>query len=535
MDNLRLSLFRRHMEASHISRRELLKRVGTVGVATPVVASLLAACGGSSSTPTTSSTSGGPTPTSGAVTVNQNTGTPAAGSQTAASPTAAPLGKAGGSVTLVRGTDSDNLDPVIQDGNIDIWILDSIYDQLIKVSNSGTSLIPGIAEKWSASSDATTFTFNIRPGVKFSDGSDMTVQDIVFSINRAQTSQASPWLFTLESVKSVTAPDSSTVVITLKQPWAPFLADIALFNASIMSQAFVQKVGVANLATQTLGTGPFILKQWNKAVSMVFVKNPYYWEQGLPLLDQITLNVVPDGNSRVLQLQGGQIEGIIGQNDVAPNQAIQLQSDSSVQVLKWTSTYVNMIVINTRNAPLNDVKVRQALNYATDKQSIIKNVLFGFGDVSNSFMPNGALYWNPNQKGYPFDLTQAQSLMKASNSPNGFTVTFQILGGNQLQLQLATAIKAMWAKINVNVNINQVEQSVGTNNYRTNNFQLDLTGWTNDIIDPDELVAYAILPESSEAYHTGWSNQTAINLAKQGETTLDPAKRQQIYYQIQQI
>ena len=534
MDDLHLPLLRRHLEAGHITRRDLIKRVGAAGAGVPVVAGILAACGGSSSTPTSSTTSGGPTPTTAPITINQNA-TPAAGSQTAASPTAAPLGKAGGSVTLIRGTDSDNLDMVEQDGNVDIWILDSVYDQLIKMGPDGLSLVPGLAEKWETSSDGLTFTFHIRQGVKFSDGSDMKVSDITWSLNRAMTTKDSPWLFTLQQVKTITAPDNATVVITLSGPWAPFLADISMFNASIYSQAFSEKVGVANLVSQTLGTGPFILKTWNKAQSMILVKNPYYWEQGLPLIDQLTLNVVPDSNSRVLQLKGGQVDGIIGQNDIALNQVSDLQSDPNIQVTDWPSTYVNFIVINIRNAPLNDVKVRQALNYATDKDSIIKSILFGHAQVSNSFMPNGALYWNKDQKGYPFDLTQAQSLMKASNSPNGFTVEFQTLSGNQLQLQLATAIKAMWAKINVNVNISQLEQGVLTDNYRKNNFQMRLTGWTNDIIDPDELVSYAVLPDASQAYHTGWSNQQAIDLAHQGETTLDPAKRQQIYYQLQQI
>ncbi|HUY99294.1 MAG TPA: ABC transporter substrate-binding protein [Thermomicrobiaceae bacterium] len=531
MEDLHRSLLRRHLEAGHITRRDLIKRIGAIGASAPVVASLLAACGGSASTPTSSTSGSAPTATSGPVTINEN----ATPSGQAASPTAAALGKAGGSVTLIRGTDSNNLDMVEQDGNVNIWILDSVYDQLIKMGPDGLSLVPGLAEKWSASSDGTTFTFNIRQGVKFSDGSDMKVSDITWSLNRAMTTKDSPWLFTLQQVKTITAPDNSTVVITLSAPWAPFLADVSMFNASIYSQAFSEKVGVANLVSQTLGTGPFILKQWNKAQSMILTKNPNYWEQGLPLLDQITLNVVPDANSRVLQLKGGQADGIIGQNDIALNQVADLQSNPNLQVTDWPSTYVNFVVMNCRNAPLDDIPTRQALNYATDKDSIIKSVLFGHAAVSNSFMPNGALFWNKDQKGYPFDLTQAQNLMKQSKSPNGFDVEFQILGGNQLALQLATAIKAMWSKINVNVNISQLEQGVLHSNYVGNKFQLYLTGWTNDIIDPDELVSYAILPDASQAYHTGWSNQQAVDLANQGRATLDPAKRQQIYYQIQQI
>ena len=363
----------------------------------------------------------------------------------------------------------------------------------------------------------------------------MTVDDIKWSINRAQTTKDSPWTFTLEQVDTITTPDASTVVIKLKQGWAPFLADICMFNASIISQAFATKIGPDKLVDQTMGTGPFALKEWKKAQSMTLVKNQYYWEKGLPKLDQINVPIVTDSNSRILQLKGGQVDGIIGQNDIPLSAVADLKSTQNIVVTNFISTYNNFIVLNCRNAPLTDVKVRQALNYATDKNSIIKSILYGNAAVSNSFMPNGALFWNQDQKGYPFDVNQAKTLMSQSTVPNGFTLEFQVLSGNQLQLQIATALKDMFAQIKVNLDILQLEQGVMTDNYRNNKFQARLTGWTNDIVDPDELVSYAILPEATQNYHTGWTNQNAIDLANKGRTTLDPAQRKQIYYQIQQI
>lgn len=519
--------------AGHINRRDFVKRATALGFSAPVIAAALAACGGSStkSTATTSGGAGAATATS-AITVNQNASPAAAGSPAA---TQASSGPSGGTVTLARGTDSDNLDPVTNDGNVNIWIFMNIYDQLVKVADNGIDLAPDLAEKWDVSSDGTEFTFHIRSGVKFSDGTPMTVGDIKWSINRAQTTKDSPWTFTLEQVDTITTPDDKTVVIKLKKGWAPFLADICMFNASIISQAFATKIGPDKLVDQTMGTGPFALKEWKKAQSMTLVKNQYYWEKGLPKLDQINIPIVTDSNSRILQLKGGQVDGIIGQNDIPLSAVSDLSSDTNLKVYKFTSTYNNFIVLNCRNAPLTDVKVRQALNYATDKQSIIKSILYGNAAVSNSFMPNGALFWNQDQKGYPFDVNQAKTLMSQSTVPNGFTLEFQVLSGNQLQLQIATALKDMFAQIKVNLDILQLEQGVMTDNYRNNKFQARLTGWTNDIVDPDELVSYAILPEATQNYHTGWTNQKAIDLANKGRTTLDPAQRKQIYYQIQQI
>lgn len=539
VNDTRLSLLRQQFVAGQLTRRQLVRRAGALGISLPVVGALLAACGGSSSSPSstsaaTSATGGGAAATKTAVTtINQNAspvGSPAAAA------TSAPLGKAGGSVTFVRGADSDNLDPVTNDGNINIWVFMSIYDQLIKVANNGLDLTPGLAEKWDTSADGTTFTFHIRQGVKFSDGTPMTVDDIKYSLNRAKTQKGDgDWTFTLEQVKDIASPDANTVVITLNKPWAPFLADISMFNSSIISQAFAKKIGEDKLSQQCMGTGPFALKAWNKAQNIILVKNTNYWQQGLPLVDQITLNVVPDSNSRILQVKGGQVDGDIGQNDVPLSAVADLQAQSSLQVIKFVSTYVNFVDINCRNAPLSDVKVRQALNYATDKESLIKSILYGQADVSNSFMPNGALFWNKDQTGYPFDVTKAKSLIAQSSSPNGVNISIDIGSGNQLSQQIATALKSMWQPAGINLDIQQYEQAVATDRYRNNLFQLRLTGWTNDIIDPDELVSYAIIPETNQNYHTGWVNQQAVDLAHQGEAELDPEKRRQIYYQIQKI
>jgi peptide/nickel transport system substrate-binding protein len=546
MNDVWVQSLRRHLEAGHLSRRDFAKRAAALGLSVPAISAILAACGGDDDKDTGSDTtpaSGGAqaTATEANITVNQNvtatTGTSNEGTpETAASPTEAePTGKSGGSVIFARAVDAENMDPVTQDGNINIWPLMSIYDQLIRVDDQGTGLIPGLATEWSVSDDSLTYTFNIREGVLYSDGSPLTVEDIKWSIERARDTEDSPWTFTLEQVSDIQTPDDKTVVMKLNKPWSPFLSDVSMFNASIISKPFADKVGVEGLVDQCMGTGPFSLKEWKKAESMTLAKNENYWEEGMPLVDTITLKIVPDVNSEILQFQGGEVDGIIGQNDIPFNRIKDLEADSNLQVLKFPSTYNNFMVLQTQHEPLDDVHVRKAMNYATDKQAIIDTVLFGVAEISNSFMPNGSLFWNPDQEGYPFDLDKAKEEMAQSKVPDGFKVSFNIRSGNDQQQQVATIVKDMWSKINIEVDINPLEATVDSQAYRDENFSIRLSGWTNDIIDPDEIVSYAILPESTNNYHTGWQDPKAIDLANQARAEQDPEKRREIYKQIQQI
>jgi peptide/nickel transport system substrate-binding protein len=311
---------------------------------------------------------------------------------------------------------------------------------------------------------------------------------------------------------------------------------MSLFNASVISKAFFDKVGGDDgLATQTMGTGPFMLKEWKKSEYVLLAKNPYYYVADRPFLDEVKITQVPDTNSEVLQVQGGDVDGIVGQGDLPLNRVAELRKDPNLQVIESTSTWNNFIVFQTKTPSLSDVHARRALNYATDTQALIDTIRFGNGEFSNSFMPKGALYWNPDQPGYPFNLDKAKAELAQSATPNGFSVKMMFAAGNAQQQAIATAVKDMWAKINVELVLDPLDSEVVRDNYRADKFETYQTGWTNDIIDPDELVSYAILPEATKNYHTNWTNQEAIDKANAARKELDPEKRRQLYYDIQKI
>jgi len=537
-----------HLVGNALDRRNFVKRAAALALSVPVVGSLLAACGGSSGkkTATTAAAASTSTPQ---ITSNQNvTAAATTAPVTSASPATATKGKRGGKVTLLRADEADIYDPVLNDANTVIWIIGNVYETLVKSNNASNGLDPGLAEKYEVSTDGLTVTFNLR-AAKFSDGSDLTTDDVIFSLTRARDTETSVWTFTMAQVKDITAPDPKTVVVTLSQPWAPFLAGVAMFNGGIVSKAFFDKnakdtsstgsgktaKGIGLPGMQSMGTGPYAITDWQIDQQTVLTRNEHYWNEGLPYLDEIKFLQVPDVNSEILQIQGGQVDGLVGQTSVPFNRVAELQKDPKLQVLILPASYAGNIQFNIEKPPLNDLHFRRALNYATDVQTLINTVVFGLGKPGNSFMPIDSLYWNPDLKPYPFDLDMAKSELAQSSTPTGGKVEVLTVTGNAQEETEATTLKDMWSKIGVDLTITPMDAQTRRERLLKHDFQMRIAAWTNDMIDPDEIVGYFITPENSENARSGWVNQHAVDLAHQAQAEQNPDKRRQDYYEIQKI
>ena len=437
----------------------------------------------------------------------------------------------GGTLRFARAEDSTHFDPITAPLNVDIWILQSVYEQLVRVAPNGLELEPALAERWEISPDGLTYTFHLRPGLLFSDGTPVKASDVKFSVERAKNDPSQTWTFSLVALKEITTPDDATVVMTLNQPWAPFLADVAMFNSSVMPEAWA-KGNEERLATEMLGTGPFMLAEWQKDEYILLTRNPNYWDEGLPLLDEVRIAKVPDDNNRILQLQSGEIDAM---SDVPFSRVAELEGDPNLQVLKLPGSYTQYVVLNHNHEPLDDVNVRLALNYATDKAAVVDVVLFGNGEPATTYMPKGMLYWNDELPGFPFDLAKAKEHLARSKAPDGFDLELVHLAGVVEYEQLAATLKDMWAQIGVNVQIAPTEQSIYYDAWANETYQALEIYWTNDIIDPDQVTAAAIYPEGLNAFHTAWSNPEAVDLARRAASELDPEQRQAMYFRIQEL
>lgn len=436
----------------------------------------------------------------------------------------------GGSVSMsLADDDVASFDPIVPFDNMSIWTMLLIYDQLIRVGPDGLSLEGGAAESWDVSEDNLTYTFHLRE-TNFHDGTPLTSADAVFCLERVIQGEDSGWAFLFSAVDTVEAADEHTVVITLKQPWAPFEADLALYGASIFPKAAFEAQG-EELWQHPIGTGPFMFDSWDKGSQMVLKKNPTYWDEGKPYLDEVVFKVLIDSNARLLQLQGGELDIA---TDVPFNQIEPLSANPDFNLVPDAVAKIVYMAVNLKRPPLDDKNLRQAMNYAIDKDLIVANILFGAGQPATTYLPL-MLGHDAEAVGYPFDLEKAKALVADSAGKDGFTVGILTQVGDAVGSQVAQLVAASLQQIGGTVNIEQVEPGIGTERVtQTQDFDLSLGYYTTDIIDPDELTAFAVYSKGgADAVWTGYQNDEVDAWIEAAQTEMDVEKRMGLYKQIQ--
>ena len=444
----------------------------------------------------------------------------------------------GKNIIMARPADSDNLDPVLQDGNINIWVFNLVMESIIKTSDDGTQNdVPSLATDWKFSTDQKSITFTLRKGVKFSDGTAMTADDVVWSLNRASQTKESPWQFALAEVKNVEKVDADHVKVNLNKPWAPIMAGLSMFNAVISSKAYFDKVGKDGFSQKPLGTGPFYFAEWKKGEYILLKRNPYYWDKGKPLVDSIKITVVPDDNTRIMQLQSGAVDMV---ENIPFSRVTDIQKDPNLNMILAPSTLTYYVGFNLTKKPFDNLKVRQALAYGTDKNALIKTVLFGNGTIATSFFPKGTPMFDTSIKSLPYDPEKAKQLLKDAGVAAGTKLEIAVIANNLNYNQMATVLKDQWARIGIDLQIKQMDMASMRAYYKALNQQIIFGGWTNDVADASEISAYMTYPEAAKDFWTGWPQaapadaKKAEDLARAAEAEMDKAKRADLYKQLQQ-
>ncbi|MGB4137038.1 MAG: ABC transporter substrate-binding protein [Microbacterium sp.] len=452
---------------------------------------------------------------------------------TTGEPNKEPEAASGGDLVIGRDGEGSTLDNTNTDfENYSISIFQQIGESLYETTKDGQTLEPLLAADMpEISDDGLTYTVKLRDDVTFSDGTPMTAKDVKFSID-ADTAGAGEggWGFVNLAIDTVTVVDDTTVKFTLKHPWAPFVADLSMFSNAILPENYGGKTK-EEFYNAPVATGPFMFKEWVKGDHATVVKNPNYWQKGVPTLDSITWRVMPDANTRKLALKSGEIHA----EQITDWSAWEEMSNTpGITATAFPSTEVRYVGMNVARPPLDDPHVRLAIAYALDREALISAVLYGNGEPANSIIPKGVPFYNPDNKGPVFDLAKAKEELAASSVPNGFTTTMLIKSGDATEANIAQILQNQLKELGITLEIEQLEATAQKARRFATDYDIAIGGWTMDIPDADQWTTAALDPKGGlKSAYTNYDNPAIVELNTQAQQENDTAKRGEIYKQIQ--
>lgn len=536
-----------------LSRRRLLNRAAILGLSVPVVGGLLTACGGdddeedadavattgegeateASESDATEATGGEPTAATGDSTEE---GTPAEtdGDETPQGSTGDSSagrgeGVPGGKLTFGLLRDPIGFDPHIAYGASSSSLQGNVYDLLVEYDLDG-NLAGSLAEQWEISDDGLEYILNLRQGVTFHNGSEFTADDVIANFDRVLDEANSLARRTeLANMESYEATDESTVTITMSNPYATLLSVFATPQMGIASKEWLES-GV-DPAREMNGTGPFMLDSFEPEVRYVLVKNPNYWKQGLPYLDEIEQLPIPDDNARMNALRSGEINFV----EYVPWQNMaEIEQDSNYTLYKGFDTY-NIVRLNPNRPPLDSELVRQALNYAIDREAVIAVAFGGEGQpITSGLFPKDSPWYQPDLEGHwSYDPERARELLaEAGVDPSTVTLDFAV-ATISVHSDTAQVVAQQLEELGFTINIIQQDVPTLTERRATGDYQMMQDGLSLSYPDPDAYSVYYDIGGSAYAAGVDYENQELADLLEQGRSELDPERRKEIYLEFE--
>ncbi len=435
-----------------------------------------------------------------------------------------------------------------------------LFNRLVQFEIGTTNIVPAIAESWTISPDGKVFTFKLRKGVKFHSNAnftpsrDLNADDVIFSWDRmandknkfhggtgGQTYAYFDDMGMKNIVDKVEKIDPMTVRFTLKRPEAPFLADMAMDFASILSLEYFEtmaKKGAANAADIfPIGTGPFEYVSYQKDATIRYKAFDAHWA-GRPKVDTLVYSITRDATARYAKLKTGECHVMAFPK---PADLVEMKTDTKLNVLQKEGLNIGYIAFNTEKKPFDNKLVRQALNLATNKDAILKAVYQGQGQVAKNPIPPILWSYNNAIKDYPYDPAKAKEMLAQAGYPNGFEVELWYLPVtrpyNPDGKRMAEVIQADWEKIGVKTKLITYEWAEYRKRSKTGEQGVMMFGWSGDNGDPDNFFVPLL---GCEAVKGGgnvarWCNKAFEDLIIKAAQTPKQADRAKLYEQAQVI
>ncbi|TDE89505.1 ABC transporter substrate-binding protein [Occultella glacieicola] len=428
-------------------------------------------------------------------------------------------GSAGEVLRVAIGGEPDQLDPNKTSSYFSFQVLENVYDTLVE-TDANLEMQPALAESWDTSDDQLTWTFTLREGVTFHDGSEFTSEDVVYSYRRIIDEELSnAWKFT--SISDIQAPDPITVVITLTQPTPNLLSNLGGFKGmAIVNQENVES---GEITTAPVGTGPFALTEYASGDHITLEANPDYWG-GAPSLAGVEYQFISEPSTALAALRSGEIDW----TDVVPPQQVEeLEGDDAVELGVAPSSDYWYLALNEAREPWSDPRARQAIAYAIDRDAIIQAVSYGTAAANQLAIPEQSI-WYTEYDTYSTDLDRAQELLDEVGYTGG-TLDLLVTTDYPETVTAAQIIASNLEPLGIEVSIRQPDFSTWLDEQNTGNFDMLMMGWLGNI-DPDDFY-YAQHHSGGSSNAQGYANAEVDELLDAGRVETDQDARYDLYAQ----
>jgi peptide/nickel transport system substrate-binding protein len=466
----------------------------------------------------------------------------------------------GGTLVFGRGGDSVGLDPAYETDGNSFMVCDNLYEQLVAYKDESTDTEPGLATSWDISPDGLTYTFHLREGVTFHDGTPFNANAVVFSIGRMMKDrnvkfvgegfeippQERPpeyWVSMEmdDTVGAIEAVDENTVVFKLKRVEAPFIANMGMDFASIVSPTAFLK-DPKGFVRNPVGTGPFKFVKWVTDDQIVLEAFGDYWDtENGPYLDRVVFRAIPENSVRFLELKAGNIDICQFPN---PADLELARQDPNLKLVSQPGMNVGYLGFNHTKDLWKNIHLRKAVAHAINRQAIVDNIYQGMGQLAKNGIPPTMWGYNDDVPGYKYDPELAKKELELAGYPGGEGLPELKLWSmpvprpyNPEGLKVGIAMIGDLKKVGINANVTSYDWGTYLKRQREQPDDMDMfqLGWTGDNGDPDNFLAVLFDGMASPAIRTQWKNQRYHDLMQQGKQTIDQAKRAEIYKEAQQL
>lgn len=438
-------------------------------------------------------------------------------------------------IRIAQSLAQNILSPAEATGLPDAAVIRTMFEGLVGFTDG--VLVPELASEWSANEDATAFTFTLREGVTFHDGTPFDAQAVkdYYEWVMNPDGRGARGRSLLAAMESVEVLGPYQVRIHLSEPNGAFIYLLATSNARIVSPTAVATYG-DELSKHPVGTGPFRFVSWEEGQSIVVERNPDYWGEPAKV-DRLEFLVVTNAATRVAMLQSGEVQFI---ESLPPQLVPTIEADPNLEVLSTAANFLRIFQMNTSKAPFDDVRVRQALNYAVDKQQLVNVVFGGNATVMSSPIPETAFGYAP-QPPYEYDPERARALLAEAGYPNGFDVKVLTFTGDEYRTA-GQVLQQMFAEVGVRMTLDQQERGALVEQIfkpiEENPTEAALVGASASTGDADLALTVSFTRASFPPAANNWSfysNDRVEELVLAGRRTGDPEQRKAIYAEAQSI